>query len=219
MTYIAPITGALTPQTGHTEQGDGLNTTEPGWIGIVPIGEVDPGYLEFASLVLPETFLADVDVRAEPLDPAPAFDDSRAQTNATVLLQMLASASPPAGAEAAAWRRFVGITEVDLYQPVLTFVFGAGMLGGMSAVVSLRRLREENYGLPPDEDRLLARLEKELVHELGHTFDLRHCRDTACAMRFSNQIGDIDQKAPRLCEECRITIGPGTHPLVTRTVV
>src|ERR1022692_4315227 len=43
------------------------------------------------------------------------------------------------------------VTSVDLYVPVLTFVFGEAQLTGSCAVVSLHRLREEFYGLPARE--------------------------------------------------------------------
>jgi hypothetical protein len=45
--------------------------------------------------------------------------------------------------------------------PVLTFVFGHAQLGGRVAVVSLARLRQEFYGLPPNREVFSgARLER-----------------------------------------------------------
>ena len=65
--------------------------------------------------------------------------------------------------------RLLGITQLDLYIPILTFVFGEAQLGGASAVVSYHRLQQEFYGLPQDRDLLANRLLIESVHELGHT--------------------------------------------------
>ncbi|MBI4462937.1 MAG: archemetzincin, partial [Acidobacteria bacterium] len=65
--------------------------------------------------------------------------------------------------------RLLGITALDLYVPVLTFVFGEAQLSGRCALVSAHRLREEFYGLPPSNDLFHERLVKEAVHELGHT--------------------------------------------------
>jgi archaemetzincin len=45
--------------------------------------------------------------------------------------------------------RLLAVTSLDLYVPVLTLVFGEAQLDGNCAVVSLRRLRQEFYGLPP----------------------------------------------------------------------
>jgi archaemetzincin len=44
----------------------------------------------------------------------------------------------------------LGVTAVDLYIPILTFVFGEAQLGGLCAVVFFHRLRQDFYGLPPN---------------------------------------------------------------------
>jgi Peptidase family M54 len=61
-----------------------------------------------------------------------------------------------------------GVAGIDLYTPILTFVFGEA-IGGPCAVVSANRLRQEFYGLPADRNILRERLLKEAVNELGHT--------------------------------------------------
>ncbi len=99
--------------------------------------------------------------------------------------------------------RLVGITEVDLYVPRLNFVFGeANVLSG-TAIVSLCRLRQEYYGLAPDEALFLERATKEVVHELGHTFGLGHCPNSKCVMHFSNSLADTDFKGANFCSKCR----------------
>jgi len=45
--------------------------------------------------------------------------------------------------------KLIAVTERDLFIPVLTFVYGHAQLGGRVAVVSLARLRQEFYGMPP----------------------------------------------------------------------
>ncbi|NIP57319.1 MAG: archemetzincin, partial [Gemmatimonadetes bacterium] len=85
------------------------------------------------------------------------------------------------------------------FLPVFTFVFGEARLDGPAAVVSLHRLRPQAYGLPPDPPRLIARTLTEVVHELGHTFGLRHCTDFSCAMRASRAADEIDLKPPAYC--------------------
>jgi archaemetzincin len=92
---------------------------------------------------------------------------------------------------------------VDLYIPILTFVFGEAQVGGPCAVVSLHRLRQEFYGLPEDREILRYRLVKEAVHEIGHTLDLTHCDDYRCAMAPSHAVEWIDLKDSALCASCQ----------------
>jgi len=98
--------------------------------------------------------------------------------------------------------RLLGITPLDLYIPILTFVFGEAQLGGSSAIVSYRRLQQEFYGLPHDRDLLANRLLVESVHELGHTLSLTHCHDYQCAMASSHAVEWIDIKDSGFCEDC-----------------
>jgi archaemetzincin len=94
------------------------------------------------------------------------------------------------------------ITDFDLYVPVLTFVFGEAQLNGKAAIVSAHRLYPEFYGLPPNEDLFLARLIKEMNHELGHTYGLRHCLNFECVMHSSSNVDEIDIKGEALCKKC-----------------
>jgi archaemetzincin len=146
---------------------------------------------------LEEAFDLEVEVRRPWFDPETAFDPSRGQYSSTLLLAALQS-GPPGAAPA----RVLGVTGVDLFIPVLSYVFGEAQLPGRAAVVSLYRLSPELYGLPPDEARLTERAEKEAVHELGHTFGLVHCRRPGCVMGTSTYAEEIDTKTARFCEEC-----------------
>jgi archaemetzincin len=86
---------------------------------------------------------------------------------------------------------------------VLTFVFGEAQLDGNCAVVSTARLKEEFYGLPGRQELLRERLLKEAVHELGHTFGLRHCADWRCVMTSSHAVERLDVKGAEFCRACR----------------
>ena len=140
-----------------------------------------------------------VDVRRRPpwFDPESTYDASRGQYNSTRLLQLLLDDSQPC--EGAV----LGVTGVDLFVPVLTFVYGEAQLGGRAAVVSLHRLRPEAYGLPPDPGLLAERLLKEAVHELGHVQGLIHCPDPTCVMRPSTYVEQIDGKGAEFCDACQ----------------
>jgi archaemetzincin len=99
--------------------------------------------------------------------------------------------------------RVVGIADIDLYVPRLNFVFGEADIASGTAIVSLCRLRQEYYGLAPDEALFLERATKETVHELGHTFGLGHCPNNKCVMHFSNSLADTDLKEAHFCNKCQ----------------
>jgi archaemetzincin len=104
--------------------------------------------------------------------------------------------------------RMLGIVAVDLYIPILTYVFGEAQMGGPCAVISAHRLRQEFYGLPPNPDLFRQRVIKEAVHELGHTVNLTHCGDYRCAMAPSHAVEWIDLKESTLCTACQAAATP-----------
>ena len=136
-------------------------------------------------------------VMTEGFDATFARDSFRNQTYSTAVLARLAEA--PIEADDV----ILGVTEADLYVPVLTFVFGEAQLPGRAAIVSTARLREEYYGLPPDAAKLNARLLKEAVHEIGHTRGLSHCDDWNCVMVSSHRVERLDLKETGFCARCR----------------
>ncbi len=94
------------------------------------------------------------------------------------------------------------LTSLDLYIPIFTFVFGLAKLNGATGIVSAHRLKNEFYGLPPDEKLLAERVIKEVVHELGHLLNLRHCINYQCVMASSNTADDLDVKGDQFCLSC-----------------
>jgi archaemetzincin len=159
--------------------------------------------MEHLTARLGRIFACDVTIRPPHFDPELAFDSSRGQYNSTdVLGHLLAE---PAGDET----RILGVTAVDLFIPILTYVFGEAQLTGRAAVVSTYRLDNTHYGLPGNDRLLLDRLVKEATHELGHTYGLVHCADTKCVMRSSTYAEDIDLKSERFCSACVPAIRAG----------
>ncbi len=130
-----------------------------------------------------------------------AYDYSRTQYNSTFLIRRLLSLDSNSSS------KMLGITSVDLFVPILTYVFGEAQLEGTAGVMSTYRLDETIYGLPPDPVKLFERSMKEAVHELGHTFGLLHCKNFNCAMHASTTVDDVDVKGATLCDECLNKIG------------
>ena len=168
---------------------------------LVPIGAVDSAILDYLALILAEVL--DVPARVETLRVAvdPAFDPRRQQYLATRLVEALHDFQSAEG------EKILGIAEVDLMIPILTFVFGEAELSGRAAVLSLARLKQEFYGLPEDPILLYHRAEKEVLHELGHTAGLIHCNDPECVMRFSSSVEEVDLKGDRFCPRCAAALG------------
>jgi len=135
-----------------------------------------------------------------------AFDAARKQYGSIPVLEMLTRLIP---ADA---RKLLAVTDRDLFIPVLTFVFGQAQLGGRVGVVSLARLRQEFYGLPPNCEVFWERAVKETLHESGHMFGLVHCADRTCAMSLATNVRQIDIKRAAFCAACAARL-PATGEL------
>ncbi len=171
-------------------------------IAVVPIGSVAEGLLTRLAKSIGETFRSAVSHQALRFDPSLAFDSYRNQYNSTMFLSLLLNGFDETEG------RIVGVTDYDLFVPVLTFVFGEAQLNGKVAVVSGFRLRPEYYGLRVDRALLESRIEKEAIHEVGHTFGLLHCIDPTCVMHSSTYAEDIDLKGSSPCRRCLFQLFP-----------
>lgn len=96
------------------------------------------------------------------------------------------------------------ITEMDLFVPVLTYIFGEAEFNGKFSIVSTCRLHEEFYSSNGNSDLVLERSYKEIIHELGHNFGLKHCKDWSCVMHSSSGIEDVDLKKSLFCSNCKL---------------
>jgi archaemetzincin len=168
-------------------------------ISLIPLSHECRAWLEPLAAALASTFRAPCRIGREAFDVSFALDAERQQYWSTAILQRLSNISDPG-------ERVLGVTACDLYVPVLTFVFGEAQLDGNCALVSTARLNEEFYGMPPREDLVRERLIKEAVHELGHTFGLRHCSNWQCVMSSSHAVERLDVKEAGFCGTCRKTV-------------
>ena len=138
-----------------------------------------------------------VNLREGRIDIGEYYDPARRQYNGNSLLKHIDSLHLPDSIKT------LGIFNVDLFIPILTFIFGQAFLNGSSGIASIYRLSNERYGLPRNDQLLIERAKKEVIHELGHTFGLLHCSNPICVMRSSTYLEDVDQKRLHLCQSCR----------------
>ena len=168
-------------------------------IEIIPVGNTDSATLEAMRQALEEVFSQKAHIDDTIALPHESWTQRRKQHLASVLLAKLRSPSDPGD-------RVLGVVDVDIFAPGLNFVFGEADIAGRKAIISLQRLRQEFYGLPKNEELFRERAVKEAVHELGHTYELKHCPNPACVMHFSNSLHDTDYKRWNFCPDCRVRL-------------
>jgi archaemetzincin len=180
--------------SGPCETDGSLGIRTPGIprVTVAPFGPVPGAVLSAMEGALGEAFQLPVR-RLDAIEEPPA----RGQWSSVAFLESLLSRVPPGVS------RLLGVTERDLYVPVLSFVYGQAQLGGKVAIVSLARLRPEFHGLQEAPAVLARRAATESVHEVGHTFGLVHCLDRHCPMSLSIDLPDLDGKTGTPCAACR----------------
>jgi archaemetzincin len=163
---------------------------------IVAVGHVASEVLDWLDTAAAEWFPFPVRRLPALAIPEGSFDAVRQQYQSVEVMKTVAQTAPRDTG------RLLGVTELDLAIPMLTFLFGQAQLEGRVAVVSLCRLRQEFYGLPANDGLLRERAIKEMLHELGHTFGLTHCSEPQCAMSLATHIDLVDAKRERYCDRC-----------------
>lgn len=155
-----------------------------------------PDLLQKLAEKMNKTFLFPVRTLQLKLDLKSFYSQEREQYEATSILKSLESLRPNFSG------KIIAMMSEDIYIPIFTYVFGLAHLNGNSAVVSYYRLQNQYYGLKPDHSLLFIRIYKEVIHEMGHLFGLRHCYKSWCVMYSANTIDDLDIKSDAFCEEC-----------------
>ncbi len=172
---------------------------QPG-ITLVSFGFFGKEILEKTAEIVGQEFNIPVLMREGHIDLSEFYDPSRRQYNGNSLLNHIESMhSDDTG-------KTLGLFGIDLFIPILTYIFGQAFLGGRTGIASLYRLRNERYGMEPNDRLTLERFQKEVIHELGHTFGLIHCRHPECVMRASTYVEDIDLKESHFCPACRAQV-------------
>lgn len=143
-----------------------------------------------AVLAIPAKMLASMPI------PEEVYQPHRGQYDAGLILQHLALRPFPLHL------RILAVTDVDLCNPMLTYVFGEAELGRKFAVVSTFRLRESGDGTSAPPGVYYERLAKVALHEVAHTLSLYHCESPKCLMQVCRKVRDLDERDIGFCERC-----------------
>ena len=172
-------------------------------ITLIPFGYFEEDILRSIAEAVKHEFNLPVNIKEGHLDLSEFYDPIRRQYNGTKLLREIDSLFSSDSCKT------IGLFSVDLYIPILTYIFGQAFLNGRSGIASVYRLSNERYGMKINDKIIPDRLIKEVIHELGHAFGLIHCHIPTCVMRSSTYVEDIDQKSANLCFSCKNKIRTG----------
>jgi archaemetzincin len=165
---------------------------------ISPIEDFDSNLIRLVAREVHRTFGFRTQIRPLMQHVDFALDSGRNQYHSTAIIGKLADLVPSQAI------KILAITRVDLYIPILTHVYGEAQLGGKACIISTHRLNE-GLGMGVWEP-FGRRVIKEAIHELGHTFNLRHCQNSACCMHYCRSIKDVDRKSEQLCRYCKVLL-------------
>lgn len=168
---------------------------------LISYGNFEKEFLEELAVEVTKEFNFPVSIELSHMDLSEFFDPKRRQYDGNAILRVINTVS------SLQTIKKMGLFQVDLFIPILTYIFGQATLNGNTGVASLYRLKNEQYGMKKDDDLLMLRFRKVIIHELGHMFGLIHCHIPNCVMRSSTYVEDLDQKNYWLCPACRSKIG------------
>jgi archaemetzincin len=166
-------------------------------ITLISFGYFEEDFLKKIAGAVNHEFFFSVNIKEGHIDLSEFYDPVRRQYNGNKLLKEVDSLY------ATDLNKTIGLFNVDLFIPILTYIFGQAFLNGRTGIASLYRFSNERYGMNSDDKFILDRFKKEVIHELGHAFGLIHCHVPTCVMRSGTYVEDIDQKSETLCFRCR----------------
>lgn len=166
-------------------------------VGILPMGGLSRDLLGGLSDRLAAYGIVGA-VLAEVSPPMGARLEKRRQFDADAILRALAGTPRDSAV--------LAVTAEDLTSGAFNFVFGLADAAERVAVLSTYRLSEDGTV------RLMDRLAKEAIHEIGHVLGLSHCSNGGCVMYFSTSLADTDAKTAAFCETCRPTLPIAAKP-------
>ncbi len=188
--------------------GESRGNKGPGpFIVLSPIGEISATMCRLLKEALERFFGYPVQIVDLIEDIDFAYDEERKQYHSTPILRTLDEKSPEGCI------KVIAITVEDLFIPILTHVYGEAQLDGKACIVSTNRL---NTDFRSEKHTFIQRIIKEAIHELGHTFNLRHCQDATCIMHYCRSLQDVDAKSEHYCRYCRVFLSDAIKYLASK---
>jgi len=123
--------------------------------------------------------------------PNDSYNALRQQYDAKVILKNIAASN------SSKFDYKIGVVNVDIYSQSMNFIFGLADPLKRTALISTYRLAG---------DKIIERVSKEVIHEIGHLLGLTHCLNPRCVMCFSNTVENTDNKYVEFCKKCRSKI-------------
>jgi archaemetzincin len=160
------------------------------------MGEMDYALVNKLASQLVSYFNVAVDILQGVKIPQEAHNQQRGQYYSTVILTKLELMKSAPG------EKMLGLVDDDLYTPSQNFVIGEADPVGKTAVISLFRLKRENYEMLDEQKVLFSRILKEALHQLGHLWGFEDCRNPKCVMYFTDSVGEVDRKGTKFCDSC-----------------
>ncbi|MGB1247840.1 MAG: hypothetical protein ACPG4Z_03080 [Chitinophagales bacterium] len=177
-------------------------------IGIQPLGDFDAALTDTIAKTIEDVYGFNVIVMEDKPIPQSTFVNIKTpRYRADSLIRILKEEKPDSISH------ILGLIEKDISttkkdkngaikEPVDKYtdwgIFGLGYRPGVSCIVSSYRITAENESL------FIERLQKIVMHELGHNLGLKHCtHNETCVMRDAAEtIKTVDNVELKLCERC-----------------
>ncbi len=123
-------------------------------ITLISFGYFDQGILEMIVPDISREFSLPVKIRSGNLDLSEFYDPSRRQYNGTTLLKRIDIEFATESSKT------LGLFNIDLFIPILTYIFGQAYLNGRIGIASIYRLSNERYGIKTDDTILIGKIQK-----------------------------------------------------------
>lgn len=169
-------------------------------VGLINMGWTPQTAIRVIAANIQTMLEVPVEMLAAIVIPEEAFQPNRCQYDAGLVLKYIAEFSFPHHS------RILAITDVDLCNPIVTYVFGEAELGLRLAIVSDFRLKSGEDETPVSEGIYYERLAKVALHEIAHTLSLYHCETPKCLMQLSPRLSHLDELDIFFCERCRFVL-------------
>jgi len=165
-------------------------------IYVLPLGNVSLDFIEKLKSDLEKVFDFEIKLENKIEISDYAYNKEKNKYNGRIILNELSKVNFKN------CEKILAITDEDLFTEDLDYIFGQAESSGKVCLISIKRLDPEFYKEKPNESLFYNRILKEAVHELGHTFSLKHCQNKKCVMHFSNNIENTDLKSKNFCTKC-----------------